>query len=187
MPRGGAAPRGACLGPKSAIDRLVRHPAERERLELALALGVSPRRLLGWEPEKRHEHYDAAGNLTGYTLVTRDAEFEDGDLERLLALRRYQAEVCDCGIHESQTADKSNVFTFDKRTCPVCKGLAQYQRILAAEDRSAEDQVKDAPPATPRPSDGRRLYVRQLSPVEVAERRQRVVTRGGGGVATERP
>jgi hypothetical protein len=79
-------------------------------------------------------------------------------------------------VHESLTADKSNVFTFDRRTCPVCKGLAQYQRILAAEDKSAEDKAKDAPPATPRPSDGRRLYVRQLSPVEVAARRSRSAT-----------
>jgi hypothetical protein len=88
-------------GSQKTIERLVRHPAERERLDLALALGVSPRRLLGWEPEERHEHYDADGNLTGYTVVTRDPEFDDGDLERLLALRAYEAGVCACGIHES--------------------------------------------------------------------------------------
>lgn len=94
-----------------------------------------------------------------------------------MALRHFQGGVCACGIHQSLTADKANVFTFEKQTCPVCKGLAQYQRVLAAEDRSADDKVKDAPPATPRPSDGRRLFVRQLSAMEVAARRDRAPRR----------
>lgn len=126
---------------------------------------------MGWEPEERHEHYDAEENLTGYTVTTRDSEFNDGDLARLLALRAYQAGICNCGIHESLTADRSNVFTFDKRTCPVCRGWAQYQRVMGAEDKAAEEQLKDSPPATARPSDGRRMSIRQLSAGEVAERR----------------
>lgn len=113
------------------------------------------------------------GYPTGYTIVTREPEFDDGDLERLLALRAYQAGVCACGIHESLASDTSNYFTFPQKVCPVCKGLAQYQRILQDEDKRAEEQLKDQPPVTPRPSDGRRLYVRQMSPLEVAERRSR--------------
>lgn len=132
---------------------------------------MSKRRLLGWEPEERHEHYDAEGNLTGYTVVVRDPEFDDLDREELLAYLEYQRGVCECGFHESLTADKGNVFTFDARTCPVCKGSAQYGRRLAAEDREVEERLKDQPPATPRPSDGRRLGIRLMSPMEVAARR----------------
>jgi hypothetical protein len=44
---------------------------------------------------------------------------------------------------------------------------------MAAEDNAAEEQLKEAPPATARPSDGRRLYIRQMSAAEVEERRQR--------------
>lgn len=106
-------------------------------------------------------------------MVTREPEFSDAVLERLLAYMEYRAGVCDCGVHESLTADKSNFFTFERRTCPVCKGLAQYQRLLAVEDKAAEDKVRDASPATPRPSDGRRLFIRQLDPMEVAARRAR--------------
>lgn len=171
MPRGRPVARIENPRPKSAIDRLVRNPAERERLDLAIALGVSPRRLLGWEPEERHEHYDAQGELTGYTLVTRDPEFDDGDLERLLALRHYQAGVCDCGNHESLTSDKSNVFAFEYRTCNVCKGVDQWRRVEADEAKRLKDQFDQQPASAPRPTDGRRLMVRQLSPMELAARR----------------
>ena len=105
-------------------------------------------------------------------MVTREPEFDDGDRERLLALRAYQAGVCECGVHESLTADKANVFTLEKRTCPVCRSSAQYGRVLAEEDKRAEERLKDAAPVTPRPSDGRRVFLRQLSALEVAARRK---------------
>jgi hypothetical protein len=110
--------------------------------------------------------------LTGYTVVTRDPEFDDGDLERLLALRAYEAGVCACGIHESLAADKSNFFTFENRVCNVCKGLDQYKRVAADEMKRATDLIQDLPPIAPRPTDGRRLYIRQLGPMEVAARRR---------------
>lgn len=125
---------------------------------------------MGWEPEERHEHYDAEGNLTGYTVVTRDSEFEDADRAELLAYLAYQRGICDCGIHES-LKDPSNFFTFEYRTCPICKGLAQEGRKQAEQDGRVAEQLKDAPPATSRPSDGRRMFVRQLSPREVEARR----------------
>ena len=114
-------------------------------------------------------------------MVTRDPEFDDGDLERFLALRGYQAGICECGVHESLTADRSNLFTFEKRVCPVCKGAEQYGRVLADEDKRAEERLKDSPPVTPRPSDGRRVFVRQLSAMEVAARRARTPRRSTTG------
>lgn len=90
-----------------------------------------------------------------------------------MAYLAYQRGICDCGIHESLTTDKSNVFTFDKRMCPVCRGKAQYLRVLADEDKAVEERLKGAPAATPRPSDGRRLYLRQMGQLELAERRAR--------------
>jgi hypothetical protein len=111
-------------------------------------------------------------------VVTREPEFDDAERERLMAYLAYQAGICECGIHESLSSDKSNFFTFEKRTCLACRGKAQYLRILADEDKAVEDRLENAPPAAARPSDGRRLFLRQLSPLEVAARRSQ---HGQGG------
>jgi hypothetical protein len=131
-------------GPKSTIDRLVRHPAERDRLDLALGLGSprgdcsagSPRSDTSTttprEPDRLHGGHPRP-------------EFDDGDLERFLALRAYEAGVCSCGVHESLAADKNNVFAFEYRTCNVCKGLAQYQRVAADEAKRIAEQFENQP------------------------------------------
>jgi hypothetical protein len=114
--------------------------------------------------------------VTGYAVTTREPEFDDGDLERFLALRQYHAGVCSCGVHESLAADKNNVFAFEYRTCNVCKGLAQYQRIAADEAKRIAEQFENQPLINPRPTDGRHLMVRPMGPMEVAARR---AERGG--------
>ena len=153
-------------------ERLVRQPAERDRLTLARTLGVSPRRLLGWEPEERHEHYDADGNLTGYTLVTRESEWSDDDRRRLLALAQYEAELHTCGFHWSLLEDPDNVFMPQHRVCPVCKGSDRFQRIQDHADHKAAETANGNPSA-PLPTDGRSLYMRLLSEAEVEEIRAR--------------
>lgn len=91
----------------------------------------------------------------------------------MLGLALYEAGVCNCGIHSSLTADKSNVFTFDERTCPVCIGAAKWARVRAAEDERALKALgENPPPVMQRPGDGRTTYTRQMSPLEVAARRE---------------
>lgn len=88
----------------------------------------------------------------------------------MLALAQYEAGVCDCGFHESVAQDRDNFFTFDQRTCPVCRGAARYARMQAANDESAYKIHGDNPaPSVPHPADGRRTFVKQLSTDEVAE------------------
>lgn len=99
----------------------------------------------------------------------------------MLALKEYEAGVCECGIHESLTSDTSNHFTFGDRVCPVCRGLKQYGRIKAAEDeghRKARYGDKTPPPESPDPADGRHTHVRLMSHDEVDELDKK--RRGGG-------
>lgn len=155
-------------------ERLVREPAERARLDLARRLGISPRRLLGWEPAERHEQYDADGNLVGFTVVVREPEWSDDDRNRLLALGLYEDGVCDCGFHESVATDMTNHFTFENRTCPLCRGGARWARMQAADDDTQRKaHGENPPPGTPDPADGRRTYTKLLSPAEVEQMRRR--------------
>lgn len=66
------------------------------------------------------------------------------------------------------------MFTPETRTCEVCGGQAVWGRVLADEDKSVPH---DAPPKTPRPSDGRHSYMRMLTPEQAAAARDQ--TRGG--------
>lgn len=132
-------------------------------------MGISEKTLLGWVPEERHEHYDAEGNLTGYTVVTRESEWDDRQRDRMLALAYYRRGVCACGFHESLTSDKGNHFTFETKVCPVCRGAAKMARIQDAADNESDRTLGENPPAMiSRAGDGRRTFIRQLSPLEVA-------------------
>lgn len=74
----------------------------------------------------------------------------------MLALDRYESELCRCGTHPSLLEDKRNHFTFDEKFCPVCKGGAQFSRIQAHADHVAVERMgDDPPPGAPLPSDGR--------------------------------
>jgi hypothetical protein len=90
----------------------------------------------------------------------------------MLGLGRYKAKICACGFHESIASDPENHFTFDQRICPVCKGSAQYDRVLQDADERQRKQMGDNTPANaPRLADGRHVRTRRMSPQEIAERR----------------
>lgn len=55
-----------------------------DELELALRLGVSPRRLSGWEPREVTTHEYQDGVLVG-SVTERDPEFSRTDVEALIA------------------------------------------------------------------------------------------------------
>ena len=130
-------------------------------------LGISEKRLLGWEPTETHTHYDADGNVTGRTVVTREPEWDDAERDQMLALVEYEAGVCDCGFHESVIDPDTLHVTFDDRVCPVCAGATQYRRHLDdRDDEFLKGLGKDAPARTPRPSDGRRTFIKPVPPRE---------------------
>lgn len=112
--------------------------------------------------------------MTGTTVVTREVEWSDLDRESLQALAVYESGICDCGHHASLTSDTANLFRLEERVCLVCKSTAQYARIQQAKDDEAskDSDGKPAAPAKERPSDGRRSYIRMVTPEEAQEIRE---------------
>lgn len=141
------------------------------RLRLARTLGVSPKRLEGWEPRQVQRGYDATGTpvrVVDAVEVVVETEPEWDDLQRglLLGLAEYEKGLCECGWHESLTADKTNHFTYETRTCPVCGGGERFTRILA--DRDEKKRGEKPAPGRVDPADGRRVLSRLMTPTEVA-------------------
>ncbi|MCM0622721.1 hypothetical protein [Nocardioides bruguierae] len=129
--------------------------------------------MLGWEPAETHEHYDAAGNLTGTTVVTREPEWDDDERRRLLALAAYHEQTCDRGHHPDVAGDPHLFWTFEDSRCPLCAEIDKWQRIQHDRDAKAIRQLGDEPsPFIPRPDDGRSTYLRRMTPDEVTARRQ---------------
>lgn len=105
-------------------------------------------------------------------MVTREAEWDDYERNRMLALAIWEAGLSPCGHHSSLTSDKSNLFVIEEQTCSVCASLDRYRRIQEERDKRSLKQLGEKPAAhVPHPGDGRRTFVRQLSDLEVAERR----------------
>ena len=155
-------------------ERLARQPQEVERLRLAHALGISYKRLHGWEPRTFQRGFDRNGQpcalADAWEVVTEtEPEWDDEERGRLLALARFEAGVCECGFHKSLTGDTSNHFTFEVEVCSVCKGASQYGRIQQESDKQARGEKPD--PKAPDPADGRRTHIRMMSAAEVEERR----------------
>lgn len=91
----------------------------------------------------------------------------------MLGLAIYESGICECGHHSSLTHNLENVFTFEDDRCPVCAGVARYARLRAKQDEAADKALGENPaPHMARAADGRRTFVRQMSPLEVAERRE---------------
>lgn len=132
---------------------------------------MTPRELAGWVPAERHEHYDADDNLTGYTVVVRESRIDDADRAALLGLAMYEDQLSPCGFHPSIASDEDNAFAPETVDCPVCAAMAQWERVLRAEDEKFAKDNPDAAPRTKRPSDGRFPYMRFLSPDEAAQMR----------------
>lgn len=87
----------------------------------------------------------------------------------MLALGQYEAKVCECGFHESLTNDPANHFTFEDRTCPICRGAARYDRMLGrGDDRLRKQRGADS---VVDPSDGRRTFIKQMTTDEVEQRK----------------
>lgn len=127
-------------------------------------MGISEKRLLGWEPVEVQEHeYDDAGRLVR-TVVTREAEWDDFERAKMQALADYNAGICECGLHRS-VADEDPDLEVTIRRCPVCAGMDKNIRILHARDDAALKGLGENPAASAdRPSDGRRLGLKFKPP-----------------------
>lgn len=100
-----AAPRGFGRSKKSA-SRV------KDTLDLAFELGVSPRRIFGWEPEETTVHeYDTNGRLTR-SVTTREPEWDATSLALMLAHQSNRADIGPHGIPTEVATDPKNQFKF---------------------------------------------------------------------------
>ena len=74
---------------------------------------------MGREPGERHEHFDAAGSLTGVTIVTREPEFTAADRAWALASYRAELELGPHGIPMSEATDPANQYAFEADEFPL--------------------------------------------------------------------
>lgn len=130
-------------------------------------MGISERRLNGWAPTETHEHYDADGNLTGVTVVTREAEWDDFEQAKMLALVEYERGIHngpgECGFHDS-IAKLDPEVAIEHDVCPLCASKAVEDRKQdARDDRLMKRYGDDPKPDIPRPGDGRREFLRLVS------------------------
>lgn len=131
---------------------------------------MSEKRFLGWEPAEFHEYvFDDDGRQVG-VLVTREPEWDNLEADKMLGLAEYEAGVCSCGFHHSQRDPEKHFYTWDSETCPMCAAAAKRSRDDEAADNKARKDAGDTTPAS-LPSDGRKTYLRLMTPDEVEERR----------------
>ncbi|MFI6819718.1 hypothetical protein ACIBJE_02050 [Micromonospora sp. NPDC050187] len=127
--------------PPFLARRIADDPGLRQRIRLARTLGVSPRRLEGWEPSTIHE-YDDAGRLIRSTPET---EWTAEQVGWLAALEEYEAGLCkQCGQPLSETTKPEHDFNnplspaFYEAApgtpvqCHCCAALQRSERDTAA-------------------------------------------------------
>lgn len=107
-----------------------------------------------------HEHYDANGDFTGTTVLTRESEWNDETRELALALTYLEDKTCSgCGNDLEKSLEPSHSWDVDDKTvCHACAALATVQRDVS-------EAHKDEKPHRGRPMhmDGRIFTVRLYS------------------------
>lgn len=91
---------------------------------------MTPRELDGWAQEEVHEHFDAAGNKTGWTVVTREPRVSPSDREQMFALDDYESSLCGCGCGQplAEAMDKNRAFKVRAHKCRAKAAIDRVQR-----------------------------------------------------------
>ena len=72
-------------------------------------MGVSYRRLLGWEPTRTTVHYDTHGNRVGVSVTTTEAEWDSDQHAIAVALTAVRNDACPgCGQPRSLSTSPSS-------------------------------------------------------------------------------
>lgn len=89
----------------------------------------------------------------------------------MLSLAEYEAGVDHmCGFHRSQRDPSTNFFTFEVEHCPMCEAITRDERKRAARDEEVRKQAGDDAAKANLPSDGAKVYLRQVWPDETDRR-----------------
>lgn len=114
------------------------HASDYRLLRAARIRGVSPRRLLGWEPKQITTHdYDAAGRLARST-TTVQPEWSAADLAEALDCDDYEADFCPGGDHPLSETTKPD------REDAYATGLPIRCHYCTASERGSE-QYRESP------------------------------------------
>lgn len=81
-------------------------------------------------PTEIHEHYDAEGNPTGTTVITRESAWDDASRERAIALREHEAATCNCGCGRPirEAYDPKQAYTVRHFTCQAARAMDVVRR-----------------------------------------------------------
>ncbi|MFE6645658.1 hypothetical protein ACFVJS_03785 [Nocardioides sp. NPDC057772] len=90
----------------------------------------------------------------------------------MLGLELYEAQLCGtCGVHPSR-ATTDHIYDVTAEHCLVCAGLAVRHRQYGLADSKEEEALKARPEderaSIRRDADGRKLYLREVTPEEAA-------------------
>lgn len=82
-----------------------------------------------------HEHFDPAGNLTGYTRVTHAARVTDEDRAQILALATYEDTLCPCGCGQpiEEAIDSRRAFQVESFRCYARRAIESERRRASEE------------------------------------------------------
>ena len=134
-------------------------PALRRDLQLAIRLGISPRRLAGWEPTTTHTLNEQGQIAT----TTPEPEWGELDIALLDALTAWEAGLYSCGHHRDESA-QGMVHQPGYHECKACKALGEAQ--TKQHKRDEPDRKAGRNPDYPR-----RWFVRVLTVAQaMAER-----------------
>lgn len=107
-------------------------------------MGVSPRRLSGWEPIEVHEcEYDDEGRLVR-TIVQREPEFDENDLEMLTAHMLIKMDTGQYGESISEATSEKADPTYTGADAVRYSAGYRINHAVAAVDLLREN-TKDLP------------------------------------------
>ena len=105
-----------------------------------------------------HEHFDAEGNLTGTTVVTRESLWDDASRARAMRLYEHDRSIdSETGL----TKDEA----FSERPFIVHKDVINYAAKAIAKERAKDGETHKDEPGW---MDGRRYVVQLATPEQIA-------------------
>lgn len=103
-------------------------------------------------PREVHEHYTLetpgdldSGVMTGYTVITRETEWDDETRGRALGLAQYESHLCGCGCGRpiEETAKPDQAYLVHQYTCMADKAIQKVRRQDRAKHEKAPEGWDD--------------------------------------------
>lgn len=116
---------------------------KRRQVEIAFELGISPRRLNGWEPKSRTKIIRDPDGRIVELITNRQPEFNAEDRALFHALREYQSDLHTCGRPMSEAFKKAGQpkpdYVVATQICWACMEIEKRRAELAPTfDKASE-------------------------------------------------